>query len=597
MYYESHFGLSEAPFSISPDPRYLYLTRGHREALAHLLYGVSGAGGFVLLTGEIGSGKTTVCRCLLQQLPEDVDVALVLNPKLGALEFLEAICDELKIEIYGEHPITLKWLVDHLYRYLLAAHGRGRDTVLIVDEAQNLSPDVVEHLRLLTNLETDEKKLLQIILIGQPELRQLIASPALRQMAQRVTARYHLDLLSKSDAGAYVEHRLQVAGCQRPLFDARAIGYIWKKSGGVPRLMNAICDRALLGASLANKQQVNLKTAKRAAIEVLGGELRGARPGRNSAFHARLATGLAFVILALVLVFGMMQTDWSWPRLGDFGGFSGIKFLAADGAADNRQMAATIPGTEGIAGTERTEGTAGTAPDPDRMTELAPSSQLAALGGEHAASQLEDSVGSAGAQAEARAVYTRLYQLWGLEYRSRDTPSDCDYVVSHGLRCHFGWGTLAMLLSLNRPAVLTLRGENNGEHSEVLLISRSDEGAVVYARGSERAVPLDELGRVWTGQYLLLWRAPDSYTRVVKAGDRGEVVAWISQRLSPELSESITVFDAALARRVRLFQQVYGLVPDGEVGPLTMIALNNFSGAAAPRLREISAAASTAASE
>ena len=582
MYYESHFGLSEPPFSISPDPRYLYLTQGHREALAHLLYGVSGSGGFVLLTGEIGSGKTTVCRCLLQQLPEDVDVALVLNSKLGTLEFLEAVCDELGVGIYGDKEISLKLLTDKLYDYLLRSHGQARNTVLIIDEAQNLAPEVIEHLRLLTNLETDEKKLLQIILIGQPELRTLIASPALTQMAQRVTARFHLDLLSKSDAGAYVEHRLKVAGCERPLFDLSAIRYIWKKSGGVPRLMNAICDRALLGASIAKKQQVSLKIAKRAAAEVLGGEVKGVRSGRNSAFYAQLAAGLVFVTLAMMFLFGMIQTDWSWPRLRDFGAFSSIEPLSADNAPETR----TMPASTG-------EPTA----DPRRQGGLEQSSKLASFGGEQLVNQGRDSVGSTELDSDARTAYTRLYQLWGLEYQSRDIPSDCNYAVSYGLRCYFGRGTLQTLQSLNRPAVLTLRGASSGDNAEVLLISLNDEGALVYVRGSERELPLDELARAWTGQYLLLWRAPGSYTRVVKPGDRGAVVAWINQRLSPEISGAENVFDAAMGERVRLLQQLYGLVPDGEVGPLTMIALNNFSGAAAPRLREISAATSTAASE
>lgn len=581
MYYESYFGLTEPPFSISPDPRYLYLTAGHREALAHLLYGVSGGGGFVLLTGEVGSGKTTVCRCLLQQLPEDVDVALVLNPKLGPLEFLEAICDELKIEIYGEHPITLKWLVDHLYNYLLAAHGKGRNTVLIVDEAQNLSPEVIEHLRLLTNLETDEKKLLQIILIGQPELRDLIASPALRQMAQRVTARFHLDLLSKSDARAYVEHRLKVASCERPLFDRRAISYIWKKSNGVPRLMNAICDRALLGVSIANQQTVSFATAKKAAAEVLGNQVSGARSRRRSAFFLPLAASLVFIVLLVALVFRLMPTDWPLPRLSDFSAVFGIASDATNNPLDGKQKPGRAKTANGLAAGEEAV----------HAPEVAPFAE--------GQSQMEEdgSAASTGLHADDRGAYTRLYQLWGLDRVSQDTRSDCKHVESFGLRCYFGKGTTPRTLELlNRPAVLTLRGDEH-ENTSAVLLSLNDERALVYAHGNEQMLPVDELNRVWTGDYLLLWRVPSAYTRVVRQGDRGEMVTLISKRLSLENSESISVFDELVARRVRAFQQIYGLVPDGQVGPLTMIALNNFSGVAAPGLRDMSDAAATAARE
>ncbi len=574
MYYESHFGFSEPPFSISPDPRYLYLTQGHREALAHLLYGVSGGGGFVLLTGEVGSGKTTVCRCLMQQLPEGVDVALVLNPKLSALEFLEAICDELKIEIYGEHTITLKWLVDHIYKYLLVAHSKGRNTVLIVDEAQNLSPDVIEHLRLLTNLETDEKKLLQIILIGQPELRDLIGSPALRQMAQRVTARFHLDLLSRGDAGAYIEHRLKVAGCDNRLFDGRSIRYIWKASGGVPRLMNAISDRALLGASIANQQSVSLPVAKKAASEVLGD---ATRVNRRPPVLLKVAASLVLVFLLAVSLVNLIPSDWAFP------GFSGLSSFVPAKNSPRINEAQDIPQTlehDTRAGQEDEAG-----PPP-----------LEAAVAEQPVSEDGDGIIRADAPADGRSAYTRLYQQWGIDHVSRDTPRDCTYLKTLGLRCHTGWTTWKTLLSLNRPAVLGLSG--SGPESTVLtLLSLRDDRAVVYAEGRDQVLSTDQLQALWTGRYLLLWQAPSSYNRVVRAGDRGDMVAWISKRLSPEKSELVDIFDEAMARRVRLFQQVYGLVPDGEVGPLTMIALNNFSGVAAPGLREVSVAEATAARE
>ena len=279
--YTEHFGIDETPFSLVPDPHYLYMSEGHREALAHLLYGVKGNGGFVLLTGEVGTGKTTVCRCLLEQLPEQVDIALILNPKVTALELLASICDELHIS-YDQDNKSIKAAVDHISDYLLAAHAAGRKTVLIIDEAQNLAPPVLEQIRLLTNLETNKCKLLQIIMLGQPELLDKLRRSDLRQLAQRITARYHLGPLAKEDIALYVKHRLTVAGLDTRLFSPACLKRVAKLTGGVPRLINVICDRALLGAYAEGKENVTLAILDRAGREVFG-EFPHSRPGRNPA--------------------------------------------------------------------------------------------------------------------------------------------------------------------------------------------------------------------------------------------------------------------------------------------------------------------------
>ena len=266
--YQSYFGLAEAPFSIAPDPRYLYMSQRHQEALAHLLYGVNGGGGFVLLTGEVGAGKTTVCRCLLEQIPESCDVAYIFNPKLTVQELLSTICVEFGIA-YPPGNTSIKVFVDCINAYLLDAHARGRHTVLIIDEAQNLSADVLEQMRLLTNLETNQRKLLQIILLGQPELATMLARPELRQLAQRIVARYHLGPLTKQEVAAYVRHRLEVSGAQRQLFPAALMGRLYRLSGGIPRIINVLCDRALLGAYVQGKERVDRATLTQAAREVL----------------------------------------------------------------------------------------------------------------------------------------------------------------------------------------------------------------------------------------------------------------------------------------------------------------------------------------
>ncbi len=289
--YTEYFGLREPPFSLTPDPHFLYLSARHREALAHLRFGVERGGGFVQLTGEVGTGKTTLCRSLLEQLGERVDAALILSPRLSACELLASICTELGVGV-DARARSPKGLVDALNGHLLQVHADGRNTVVIIDEAQNLSPDVLEQVRLLTNLETAKHKLLQVILVGQPELRALLGRNDLRQLAQRITARYHLMPLDRAETAAYIRHRLAVSGAWRALFTPRAQGRVHRVSGGVPRLINAVCDRALLGAYAREEQQVGARLVRRAAAEVFGG-VRARRGWRRWIAAAAGALGLA----------------------------------------------------------------------------------------------------------------------------------------------------------------------------------------------------------------------------------------------------------------------------------------------------------------
>jgi general secretion pathway protein A len=267
--YKNYFGLKEDPFSIAPDPQFLYMSGRHREALAHLIYGMKANSGFVLLTGEVGTGKTTVCRCLLGQIPDDSEVAFILNPKLSVVELLATICDELGID-YPTGNRSVKIFIDQINLSLLAAYAHGKRTVLIIDEAQNLSIDVLEQIRLLTNLETDKRKLLQVIMLGQPELNRLLKRPELRQLSQRITARYHLEPLLKDEIEGYLTHRLAVAGVDRPLFPQKTMTKLYSLSGGVPRLINLLCDRALLGAYVKGENVVSPALLGEAAAEVFG---------------------------------------------------------------------------------------------------------------------------------------------------------------------------------------------------------------------------------------------------------------------------------------------------------------------------------------
>ncbi|GAW96881.1 MULTISPECIES: AAA family ATPase [Colwellia] len=278
--YRNFFSLSELPFSISPDPKYLFMSDRHREALAHLTYGLGEVGGFALLTGEVGTGKTTISRCLMEQLPQNTQAAFILNPTLSCQELLATICDEFKIR-YRKTDASLKSLTDKIAEKLLKNHQNDINTLLIIDEAQHLQPQVLEQLRLLTNLETNTKKLLQVILIGQPELQQLLQRRDLRQLAQRITARYHLMPLTKPELDQYIVHRLTVADCARALFDKGALNKIHQLSQGVPRLINLLCHSALMLAYNQNDSVVNKKTVVAAAEQALGDDL-SAMPGQKN---------------------------------------------------------------------------------------------------------------------------------------------------------------------------------------------------------------------------------------------------------------------------------------------------------------------------
>ncbi|MBS1190913.1 MAG: peptidoglycan-binding domain 1 protein [Rhodocyclaceae bacterium] len=307
--YLDYFGVADAPFSIAPDPRYLFMSPKHREALAHLLYGVQSDDGFVVLTGEVGAGKTTVCRCLLEQLPAGCDVAVIFNPKLTVLELLATVCEEFRIPVPGERP-GVKAYVDHINAWLLAAHAQGRMAVLIIDEAQSLDAEVLEQVRLLTNLETNRRKLLRILLLGQPQLRDLLARPDMVQLAQRVVARYHLGPLSRSDLGAYVAHRLAAAGARRELFSPAALERLYSLSRGIPRLVNIIADRALLGAYVQGKGRVDGATVVAAGRQVFGvGAPAGwRRKGAGAALLGIAALGGVAALAAYA------QHDFPMPR-------------------------------------------------------------------------------------------------------------------------------------------------------------------------------------------------------------------------------------------------------------------------------------------
>ena len=538
--YLSYFGFAEAPFSIAPDPRYLYMTRGHQEALAHLLYGVNGDGGFVLLTGEVGAGKTTVCRCLLEQIPDSCDVAYIFNPRLTVEELLSTICVELGIACPPENT-SIKVFVDAINAYLLDANARGRHTVLIIDEAQNLSAEVLEQMRLLTNLETNQRKLLQIILLGQPELAQMLERPALRQLAQRIVARYHLGPLSKPEVGAYVRHRLEVSGTQRQLFPEGLMGRLYRLSKGVPRIINVLCDRALLGAYTQGKERVD-----RATLAQAGREVFGQQPARK-----RIMLRAVSAVLMIAAGGALALGAYRWVQQDSEP--STVPPAAAKSAASAASTAAADPIRDGTPAEKLSE----TLAWPDNLPR-ARSSTMA---------------------------YAALFRAWGADYQDGDA---CWQAERAGLRCRAARGGLDEVREMNRPAVMHLRDEQGREFYATLL-QLDDQSATLAVGGETRQIALSALAVQWSGNYTVLWRTPPQAHQSIQYGARGPAVAWLSQQLASGSGGAAQttgdpVFDDALVRRVREFQLAQGLIPDGIVGPQTLMRLSIVSDQSAPKL-------------
>ena len=534
--YTSFFGINEKPFSITPDPRYLFMSERHGEALAHLVYGVTESGGFIQLTGEVGTGKTTLVRSLLlNRMPDNADVAVVLNPQLSVVEFLATICEELHIEV-AHNRGSVKALTDALNRHLLKAHAEGRRTILVVDEAQNLAPAVLEQVRLLTNLETAKQKLLQIILIGQPELRDLLARNDLRQLAQRITARYHLEPLSREETASYIEHRLKVAGALGEVFDPAAKKEIYRLSQGVPRLVNVICDRALLGAYARESRRVNPRLVRLAAAEVKG-EL------ERSPWVRRTAVAASIIGIGIIAASAwyLMQRE-----------------MPAEPAVQQAAIAAEPPPPVVEAPPE----TVMEEPEP----EPAGPTLLEAL-------QLADDL-TTGDYAMAA-----LFETWGLEYRSGGRPG-CQQASDAGLSCLFQSASWAGLVQMDRPAILTLIDDRGNEHQVVLTGTRGDN-AELSIGGVLVTHPVAEVTRNWFGDFMLLWRPPTGVTVSLGPGSSGPAVTWlrnslasIDSRYASANSES-TVFDAELEQLVRAFQRDHRLDVDGLAGQQTQIIINS----------------------
>ena len=591
--YLSFFNLREMPFTITPDPAYLYLSPRHQEALGHLLYGTGQYGGFVQLTGEVGTGKTTIVRTLLEQKLDGVDVAMIHNPSQNEIEFVQSICDELGVDYSkaGATP-TLKQLGDALNVHLLSAHAAGKRTVVIIDEAQNLPRDVLEQVRLLTNLETHKEKLLRIMLIGQPELVDLLSRPDLRQLASRITARYHLMPLSEVETAEYIRHRLRVAGTTEELFPAPAIHEIHKATRGVPRLINILCDRALLGAYSQGLRRVQPETVRRAAGESIGAvsapiasterwSLR--KPGWLQLPQSRLRwievglTGVA-VIISIALVYQTFFADRSAAPATTLSAHS--EDTAAP-APEPSQPAAETRSAAPKASAKNTKNAAKPAAAPNNTTSaVKPTDAVPGTAGVAGAPPGADLTTLLQSSQSLPVVMSRLIRLWDRDTVLPSGSNVCRELSQRKLECFKGNGEWADLRTLNRPALLSLT-TGRGEQQHVLLRGLTANFASIETGRGAISVPLDQIDALWTGEFLLLWHREISDNYLAQ-GSRGASVIWLRTRLA-ELDGSTPPtpvsdrFDADLAQQLKKFQSTHELEADGVLGIRTLIALGDHS--------------------
>ena len=535
--YTSFFGLAEKPFAITPDPRYLYLSERHAEALAHLLYGINESGGFIQLTGEVGTGKTTVVRTLLSRVPHHADVAVILNPRVTPVEFLLTICEELGLAIADADRESVKHMVDALNRRLLNAHAEGRRIIVLVDEAQNLSIDVLEQVRLLTNLETPTQKLLQIILIGQPELRELLDRTDLRQLAQRITGRYHLMPLSREETKGYVRHRLRVAGASEEIFTPGALLELHRLSLGIPRVINVACDRALLGGYTQDTKKITASLVRQAAGEVYGRRF--------------FPTWLGWVVgcLGMAALCGTAFLGWQYWRHQSpvLSASRAIKSAATTHAAAPSPAAVAPP----------------TAP----MLAAPPAPKLPSV---NALLQANE------ANTTDAAAFRRLLALWGTALSDDRDP--CGQAAKAGLACLDQRGSWAQVKTLNRPAILTLT-DDRGQRHRVVLSSLDDKTATLNLGEHNEKVSIDDLSRDWFGEFTVVWKPKTARTRLLSVGMQGDEVRWLRRSLNALAGgasdpEHADFYDQELAIAVQNFQREHRLNVDGIAGVQTQVVLD-----------------------
>ena len=544
--YLQFFGLNEAPFSITPDPAFIYLSAAHRDALAHLLYGVGqgGASGFVQLTGEVGTGKTTLCRCLLEQVPDETQVALVLNPLMTPRELLATICEELGIDVAGISDSN-KSMVDALNQYLLSQHAKGRRVVVVIDEAQNLSPEALEQVRLLTNLETAKEKLLQMVLLGQPELRQLLQRQNLRQLSQRITARYHLTPLNQEETHAYIRHRMQVAGAQRNPFRRSAMQALYLRSTGVPRLINIIADRALAGAYARESGNVTAGLVHAAANEVQPSEKR-VRSKRWPMMVAAASTALLLVVTLWSLDLPVLE-ELKYEQASEPNAIRPPQKSAQAAVSSPTAQQQVVPATE--------DAPVGGLPQDPMLPEKASTPRRT--------DWLQD---------QHRRAWQSMAELWQDSDSAAAIRTACEGGIAAGYACLLEQGNWSRIRKLGLPVILILPGDD----SNLLLLRGFSENGLLLGAGEESIeVPRDDIEQKWFGEYYVTWPQAPDWPVEIRRGESGaavDIVMEMAELAEPAWGGS-GVFDSGFESWLMAFQRRNGLKADGIVGPNTLIYL------------------------
>ena len=578
--YLQHFGLKREPFSIVPDPGFLYPSHQHRQAVAHLKYGLDREGGFILLTGEVGTGKTTLTRTMLQRIPAHVRVAYVLNSKLNESDLLASICSELSIKIPTRKHISFsKTCIDVLNQDLLEAHAAGKKTLIVIEEAQNLSHDVLETLRLLSNLETNTHKLLHILLVGQPELLEILGQNKLRQLNQRVVSRFHLLPLDKTEIANYINHRLHHAGAGGAIFDTNCVDTLFKLTKGVPRLINLICHQALLAAYSTGAKTVSAKLVKLSSKEILvdlnptNGRLRLA---------AAVLASVVFIALAATLT-PLKNINWN-DYLTRFNSYSdGPSSVSLDTTATKDPVVAPTVSQEivntGLVDIEQL-------PPDDQFIESVLS------GSSEASIQMDEKNRNWQENAESRSKnpLINLLNLWNVPASDIYTLDEFDALAERsGLRSvQVDTATLSALSLIDRPGIVFMQQTSGLEKSHLVLhigeftIRLISSGEIIVM---DRSAFLDQ----WTASYLYLWRSPDSF-EILKPSDFNKpALAWLQGKLglvNDGLEQLITGgnYTAAIQTQVTDFQRQQNIIADGIVGRQTLMRLNQLTDPLVPRL-------------
>ena len=562
--YLDYFGLEREPFTISPDPAFLYPSPQHRQALAHLKYGLDREGGFILLTGEVGTGKTTLTRLLLEQLPGNVRVAYILNAKLDSRDVLASICSELQLD-YPENSSD-KALTDLIYRDLLAAHSVGKKTLLVLEEAQNLDPEVLEMLRLLTNLETNTTKLLHILLVGQPELLDLIARNELRQLNQRVVSRFHIEPLSLEETNNYLAHRLRRAGGRQHPFEPAAIRTLHKKSGGIPRMLNLIGERALLGTYATGGKQVSPAIVEAAYKEVFGtpSDKKTADSNTETQKKKPLALILVACLVLLLVVAGL------------FYGWSSMRSDTRSSSAEN-----LITATPNAAQPISTAAGQVDRPVPDNASDIEPVGGNDPASNEYQPNVVEPLVANQSVsitQPVMGNAYEQLLAIWGVN-ADVSARQFCSTAEANGLLCQQEDDLqLDDLGQINRPGLLVLAVDDEIQQRFVL-ISLTETQATLRNSSTEILMPLAEFSQKWQGDFSYLWRPPVPYQQPLMLGGRdNQLLAWTQQQLMEIFEGYEYIFTGGLYTRpiadaVLEFQILHGLRADSMIGPRTILRL------------------------